>query len=204
LLESDSLTTPYVVLVPAAEPALFRYLSLRFRDDPGVSVVLQTDAAAPRVRARSASSVCGVVVGRHDPSTPQSTAVAVIDEEGPQRMDNVEMMVEDRQRVDRWLEESQYLLARIIPGYLDDRERLKGRLAAAEAEADRLRQDLEEARRDIAALRSELGVYRSQHDAAADALSAVMAHLSDLQRPLAEAQRHLQSTPMSLANGVHA
>ena len=32
--------------------------------------------------------------------------------------------LEDRQRVDRWLEESQYLLGRLIPGYLEDRERL--------------------------------------------------------------------------------
>ena len=54
-----------------------------------------------------------------------------------------EVDLEDRQRVDRWLEESQYLLGRLIPGYIDDRERLKTRLTSSEEESDRLRHEIE-------------------------------------------------------------
>ena len=57
--------------------------------------------------------------------------------------------LEDRQRVDRWIEESQYLVGRIIPALLDDRERLKAKVETSEQEGERLRQE-------IAALRKEI------------------------------------------------
>ena len=35
----------------------------------------------------------------------------------------MEQTQDERQRVDRWLEESQYLIGRLIPAYLEDRDR---------------------------------------------------------------------------------
>jgi hypothetical protein len=66
--------------------------------------------------------------------------------------------LEDRQRVDRWIEESQYLIGRMIPGILDDRERLRGKLEAAEQECVRLRQEIGELRKEVADLQSETQV----------------------------------------------
>ena len=66
--------------------------------------------------------------------------------------------LEDRQRVDRWIEESQYLIGRLIPSILDDRERLRGKLEAAEQECVRLRQEIGELRKEVADLQSETQV----------------------------------------------
>jgi len=112
--------------------------------------------------------------------------------------------LEDRQRVDRWLEESQYLLGRLIPGYLDDRDRLRSRLASAEQDADRLRQEIDGLRREIATLAAELQQHRDEQAATADAFAVVMGQLNDLQKPLSEVHRRLQSAhaPGSM-NGAH-
>ena len=70
--------------------------------------------------------------------------------------------LEDRQRVDRWLEESQYLLGRLIPGYLEDRERLKARLAGSEADCQRLRLEVDGLRREVSGLLAELQHQRNE------------------------------------------
>ena len=114
-----------------------------------------------------------------------------------------EIDLEDRQRVDRWLEESQYLLGRLIPGYLDERERLKTRLAGSEADCDRLRHELEGLRREVASLVAELQHHRNEQAATAEAFSAVLGQLSDLQKPLNEVHRRLQSVHAPVMNGVY-
>ncbi len=114
-----------------------------------------------------------------------------------------EVDLEDRQRVDRWLEESQYLLGRLIPGYIDDRERLKTRLDASETDCDRLRHEIESLRREVASLIAELQHHRNEQAATADAFAAVLGQLSDLQKPLNEVQRRLQSTQAPVTNGVY-
>src|SRR5688572_8167934 len=153
----------YVVVVPTKESSLFEYLERRFKGDPAVSVVLDrraTQRPSPAAASRSVVLVQGVTVIRRGDTTTaapecvQSTCSG--GEEGGKRMSDGQEMLEDRQRVDRWLEESQYLLGRLIPGYLDDRDRLRVRLVSAEAESDRLRQEIEALRRDLAGLQ-EIG-----------------------------------------------
>ncbi len=102
--------------------------------------------------------------------------------------------LEDRQRVDRWIEESQYLLGRMIPGLLDDRERLKGKLEAADLECEKLRQEIGELRKEVSDLQSETQFFRSEHVAMADALREVIDHMSQIQKPLSDVHRRLQAT----------
>ena len=94
-----------------------------------------------------------------------------------------EVDLEDRQRVERWLEESQYLLGRLIPGYIDDRERLKMRLVGAEEDADRLRHEIEGLRREVASLLAELQHHRNEQ---------------------AEVHRRLQSVHAPAMNGAYS
>jgi predicted nuclease with TOPRIM domain len=100
--------------------------------------------------------------------------------------------LEDRQRVDRWLEESQYLIGRIIPGLLDDRERLRNKLEAAEHECSKLRQEVGELRKEVSDLQSETQYFRSEHAAMADALRGVIDHVVQIQKPLNDVFRRLQ------------
>lgn len=112
--------------------------------------------------------------------------------------------LEDRQRVDRWLEESQYLLGRLIPGYLDDRERLKARLTGSETECERLRLEVDALRREVAGLVAELQHHRNEQAATAEAFAAVLGQLNDLQKPLSDVHRRLQGAHAPAFNGAHA
>lgn len=105
--------------------------------------------------------------------------------------------LEDRQRVDRWLEEGQYLLGRIIPALLDDRERLQTKLETAEQECERLRLEVAELRKDIVRLQ---GQYRSEQVAIAEAFGGVMDLLGQLHKPLSDINRRLQPIQFAAAN----
>jgi hypothetical protein len=200
----------YVVVVPARESSLFEYLERRFKGDPAVSVVLDrraTQRPSPAVASRSVVLVQGVTVIRRGDATtvsPQWVSSTRHEEEGGRGMSDGQEMLEDRQRVDRWLEESQYLLGRLIPGYLDDRDRLRVRLVSAEAESDRLRQEIAALRRDLAGLQGELQYQRSEQTAAAEAFAAVLNQLTELQKPLGEVHRRLAASQPGMINGVHA
>ena len=100
---------------------------------------------------------------------------------------------EDRQRVDRWLEESQYLMGRIIPGYLDDRDRVRGRLEAVEQDNERLKAELVEARREIAELRGELEFHRAERTSVAEGFNTIVECLAALQKPVNDISRRLYS-----------
>jgi hypothetical protein len=200
----------YVVVVPARESSLFEYLERRFKGDRAVSVVLDRRATrrpSPAAASRSVELVQGVTVIRRGDATtaaPELVQSMCGGEEGGKRMSDGQEMLEDRQRVDRWLEESQYLLGRLIPGYLDDRDRLRVRLVSAEAESDRLRQEIEALRRDVAGLQGELQYQRSEQTAAAEAFASVLNQLTELQKPLGEVHRRLASVQPGMINGVHA
>lgn len=99
---------------------------------------------------------------------------------------------EERERVDRWIQESQYLLGRVIPGAFDERERLRGRAEAAEQESERLRRELFELRKEVTDLQSEIQYFRGEHGAIADVLTTVLEHIGQIQKPLVDVHRRLQ------------
>ncbi len=71
---------------------------------------------------------------------------------------------EARQQIERWIEESQLLLGRTIPGVLEDNQRLRDKLAGAEEDSDRMREELASLRRELGALQSDLEALRGQHE----------------------------------------
>jgi hypothetical protein len=191
----------YLVVVPATDLALFEYLEQRFKGDPATSVLVER-RKTPRPAPRAVVLVHGVTVVRLGDPPPFMTArISPRPDDRRQTMSEIDL--EDRQRVDRWLEESQYLLGRLIPGYLDERERLKTRLAGSEADCDRLRHELEGLRREVASLVAELQHHRNEQAATAEAFSVVLGQLSDLQKPLNEVHRRLQSVHAPVMNGVY-
>ena len=105
--------------------------------------------------------------------------------------------IEDRQRVDRWLEESQYLIGRMIPAYLDDRERLRGRIQAVDQDNERLKAELADARREIAELRGDLEFHRGERARIAESFHAIVDQLTAIQGPVSEISSRLQ--PLTVA-----
>ena len=101
---------------------------------------------------------------------------------------------EDRQRIDRWVEESQYLIGRLIPTLLDDRERLKGVAEATEQDNEKLRQDLGHCQAEISELESEKQHLLKEQAALAEAFMSVMDHMNQMHKPLTEILRRLQLT----------
>jgi hypothetical protein len=200
----------YLVVVAASEEALYHYLKQRFEPDVSTLVILDRRrrneaTAAERRRAGTAHNLSSrrvAVIRLADES--RVDGVMVNDTAGKGGRVSMEGMegLEDRQRVDRWLEESQYLIGRMIPAYLDDRERVRGRLETSENDNERLRSDLTEARREIADLRAELDFLRAERASVADSFSTIVEHLTALQKPVNDISRHLHSVqPVS---EVHA
>jgi hypothetical protein len=194
----------YLVVVPAADPALFEYLEQRFKGDPATSLLIER-RKTPRPSHRAIVLFHGVTVIRlGDRTQPFNPGTSSRPDDRRQTMSDVAADLDDRQRVERWLEESQYLLGRLIPGYIDDRERLKTRLAVAEGDCDRLRHEIEALRREVASLVAELQHHRNEQAATAEAFASVLGQLSDLQKPLAEVHRRLQLAQAPAMNGAHA
>ena len=103
--------------------------------------------------------------------------------------------IEDRQRVDRWLEESQYVIGRIIPAYLDDRDRLRSRLDTAEEQNERLKIELAEARREAAEIRADLDFVLAERTRIAESFQMMAEHLTALQGPIREVTSRLEMAP---------
>lgn len=207
----------YLVIVPPCDRSLYEYLRSRFAGDPRTEVVIDRRREEPQagawdgperrvpVRVARALSYDRVVVVRKGPEPPATQAVHLTAREAKEAasMQDADIL-NDRQRVDRWLEESQYLIGRLIPGFLDDRERLKAKVDSAEQDAERLRGEVAELRKEIAGLQSEVQYYRAEQAAAADALAGIMDHLSQLQKPASDLYRRLQSSAHSPSSEVHA
>jgi hypothetical protein len=200
----------YLVVVAASEEGLYRYLKARLEADAGSQVILDRRRrgshgrgpldrqVAERRRSQSVEILTTerVAVFRltdaagEDPITGSEPA----GKRGTASMEGIEGL-EDRQRVNRWLEESQYLVGRLVPAYLDDRDRMRGRLDVVEQDNERLRAELAEARREAAELRGDLEFHRSERTSVADSFNAIVEHLAALQRPINDVSRRLHNTP---------
>jgi uncharacterized protein (DUF3084 family) len=104
---------------------------------------------------------------------------------------------ETRQRVDRWMEETQYLLGRAVPELLDQRDRLRTRGDLAEQERDKLRQELNVLQEEMSALREENLRYRNEQVEASQSLGAMMDHVNQLLQPMNALVNRLQGAPHS-------
>jgi hypothetical protein len=202
--------TRYLIIVARDEPVLCEYLVRQHAGDPEVRVL--GDRRCPgwvgpppvtgerrRPGAHGARPAFGHLSWIVEASSEVLPPVAAARLE-PERRGLMEGL-EDRQRVDRWIEESQYLIGRLIPGLLDDRDRLKGKLEAAEQECARLRHEIAEHRKEISDLQSETQFFRSEHATMADAVREVIEHVAQIQKPLNDVHRRLLVTqPVSLTS----
>jgi hypothetical protein len=204
----DGIHPEYLVIVSRSDPKLFEYLSRRFAGEPhtevrldrrGTGGTLTPPGGVDRRRAAHsgqnfelALSSCGVAVVRRAPENNGEHPVVFHSQlpEGP-----MEQTQDERHRVDRWLEESQYLIGRLIPAYLEDRDRIRTRLESADQECDRLRQEVGELRRELGTLQAEVQHYRGEHQAAAEVFASMISHLAEMQKPMQETYRRLQMTP---------
>jgi chromosome segregation ATPase len=109
-----------------------------------------------------------------------------------------------RQQIERWIEESQLLLGRTIPGMLEDNQRLRDKLTGAEEDSDRLREEVASLRRECGALQSDLEALRGQYEylkaeqaSVAEALGRAVHHMSQMVQPINEmvAKLHVTQAP---------
>ncbi len=181
----------YLIIVEPGEAGLCEHLKQQFAGDPAVHVVPDR---RHRRRGPPFAPFCAIVeaASRDEAMAGPHYSFDAPSPEGERRgyMEGLE----DRQRVDRWIEESQYLIGRMIPGLLDDRDRLKGKFEAAEQECAKLRQEIGELRKEVSDLQSETQFFRTEHVAMADALREVIDHVGQIQKPLNEVYRRLQVT----------
>ncbi len=210
----------WLVIVAADQPTLHESLRRRLAGDPDVRVLLDRRRGERRQRRtwrgpgrrqadrrRPAAFDCDVRFhwvtvcreqggplrdGAREHSHPQDG--------GQERMSITETaMTETRHQVERWIEESQYLLGRVIPGVLDDNQRLRDRLAGAEQDSERLREEVAALRREIHELQSELAGLRGQHEhlraehaSLAEALGRAIQHMTQMIQPINEMAARLQ------------
>lgn len=197
----------YLIVVTASDEALYRYLQARFEGDARTRVILDRRRRAgvpdgftgpPRVERRLPATTqifsLGVAVIRLTDGQP--TKERMVHQPAGRRtrvtMEGIEGL-EDRKRVDHWLEESQYLIGRMIPAYLDDRERVRGRLETVEQDNERLKIELADARREIAELRGDLDFHRAERARIAESFQTIVDHLTALQRPVNDISSRLQT-----------
>ena len=195
----------YLIIVARDEPALCEHLARQHAGDSGVRVVgdrrCREAAVAVERRQQDAREarpafghLCWIVEASfEEPSPERAPARPELERRGSMEA------LEDRQRVDRWIEESQYLIGRLIPGLLDDHDRLKGKLEAAEQECERLRHEAAELRKEMSDLQSETQYFRTEHVAMADALREVIEHVGQIHKPLNDVHRRLQVTQPALS-----
>jgi len=160
----------YIVIVARDQLDLYRYLTTQSDGDPRVTVVLGDTGGRLVVVERS--------------PTPFREGVTSMGESES---------VEDRQRLERWLEDGQFMLGRVIPSLIEERDRHRARAEAAEETCERLRLELNELHKIITDLHSERQYVRQEQGAIAEAVSALLSQLTDLQRPVHEVHRRLQS-----------
>jgi len=161
----------FVVIVARDQPDLLRYLRLRCAGDPSILVV-----------PGETGGEFAIVQRRPSPSRGKDLT----------SMGETET-VEDRQRLERWLEEGQYMLGRIVPSLAEERDRLKIRAEAAEEECERLRHEILDLRKSINDLNSEGNFLRQEQASIAETVGVLMGQLADLQRPLHDVHRRIQT-----------
>jgi chromosome segregation ATPase len=191
----------YVIVVAASDEALYRDLQVRFARDTRTRVILDRRRRSGSARAPASErrltlptdiSSLGVAVIRLADDRPTKEPIAHEPAGRRERMEGIDGL-NDRQRVDRWLEESQYLIGRMIPAYLDDRERVRARLESVEADNERLRIELADARRQMAELGVDLELLRTERARIADNFHAIVEHLTALQGPVSDVASRLHS-----------
>ncbi len=111
-------------------------------------------------------------------------------------VDELELETETRQRVERWIEESQYLLGRIIPGIIQERDRLRVRAQTAEDACEQLGREAANLRKEVSELHLEVQSLRNELAEIGQAAGAVIEHLTQSMQPMQQIQQKLQQNKL--------
>jgi hypothetical protein len=114
------------------------------------------------------------------------------DERG-RRMNEVES-AETRQRVERWMEEGQYLLGRIIPGLLEKHDAMRARADAAEQASERLRLETTQLQEQLTALTHENQTLRREQAEIREVFGKVREQMTQMLQPISDIVQRLQTT----------
>lgn len=99
---------------------------------------------------------------------------------------------EARQRVERWAEEGQHLLGRVLPSLLEQHDRLRARVEEAEQANERLRQELTELQREVHTLRVENQIFKKEQTEIREVFAKLVEHTSSMLKPMNEILQKLQ------------
>ena len=102
------------------------------------------------------------------------------------------LVAEARERVDRWIEEGQYLTSRLLPGLLQEHERLRNGVEAAEREMEKLRNDINGLRKEMTGLRNENQYFRTNRAETAEACGKIANQIVHLLNEMSHALRVTQ------------
>ncbi|MGH7391159.1 MAG: hypothetical protein ACREM3_17130 [Candidatus Rokuibacteriota bacterium] len=215
----------WLVVVARDQRPLHEALVRRFAGDPGTRVVLDRRQGERRRREQSPErdrrrAERRRPVGYHHDLRFQWVAVcreqwrrtrdgdlgtSANPREGGAGMSITDVGAETKQQVERWIEESQYLLGRVIPSVFDENQRLREKAVSAEQDCDRMRDEIGALRREINELHAELNQLRGQHDylrgeqaAIAEALTRAVHHMTQMMQPINEmvAKLHVGQTTL--------
>jgi hypothetical protein len=101
---------------------------------------------------------------------------------------------ETRQRVERWMEEGQYLLGRIIPGLLEKHDAMRTRADAAEQTLERLRLETTCLQDQVNALTQENQTLRKEHAEIREVFGKVREQMAQMLQPISDIVQRLQTT----------
>ena len=102
------------------------------------------------------------------------------------------LVAETRERIDRWIGEGQYLTSRLLPGLLQEHERLRSGVEAAERELEKLKHDINGLRKEMTGLRNENQYFRTSRAETADACSKIINQMIHLLNEMSQALRVTQ------------
>ena len=114
---------------------------------------------------------------------------------------DAEQDVEVRRRVDQWIEESRDVLARAIPGILDDRQRQRARAETAETACEEFRRATSDLRGEMGELHAEIQRLRSELVKISTAASTAIGHVP---RALHGPEESAQTRPISGSRAYRA
>ena len=99
------------------------------------------------------------------------------------------LAAETRERVDRWIEEGQYLIGRLLPEFLQEHDRLRARAEATERECDKLRDEVGALRKEISGVHTENQHLRAHRAELVDTCTKMISQINHMLDQVAQTLR---------------
>ena len=104
-------------------------------------------------------------------------------------MESGDITTEAKHRVEGWIQESQTIIAQVIPSLFQERDRLRYRADAAEERAEQLTKLAQELQGQVAALQAEIDELKRLRAEMAESVQTCLAEVERLTSDIREAVR---------------